>query len=212
MYRETCNNFTINTDIKTTDIDNKILRLNNRITSTYWKSTSSSQTPNRSIPWNLEVHRLIQERNKARRKFQRTNNPYYKLIRNMLTHRIHEAITQIKINIWEKKISKLNLQDQSFRNFYKLYNRKKQPPPLLTSSENFTAYSNSDKANLLASSFHSVHLDSVFKITLWWRCQTCSWWHCQLFSFLWLPLSNSSVTTIRYRDAKKQQSSRKWQN
>lgn len=108
-----------------------------------------------------EVQALIKNRNAARRYFQSTNNPYFRLLRNMLSQKIYNLLNSIKISEWNKRLSKLNTQDHSFWNHYKIFSRKKSPfPPLDDPNNNAPVQDDACKANLLADTFQEVHLAS----------------------------------------------------
>lgn len=79
------------------DIDSEISRFNARISHSFFKSTSHTHRWNRSIPFIPEVKSLIRKRNAARSNFQHTNNPYFRLLRNMLSQKIHNLLHQ---NLW----------------------------------------------------------------------------------------------------------------
>lgn len=112
-FKQVCSNFTLkNTISSVEEINSEKERLNKRVKSAYHKATIISSDSNRTISHIPEVQQIIRERNKARRKFQRTNNPLYSLQRNMLSHQIQKIINQHKIKAWKNKISGLNLQDQ----------------------------------------------------------------------------------------------------
>lgn len=75
--------------------------------------------------------------------------------------RFKKIIKQIKIEDWKDKISKLNLQDQSLWNYYKICTRRRLPPLPLKNFSNDFVYDETSKVNLLADTFQSIHTDST---------------------------------------------------
>lgn len=161
-YKQQCNTYNINNNIHTTKgNDSEIAKLNSKIISAFRQATDYSFHSSRSLPYIPEIHALTKKRNLARRKYQRTNNPYFKLLRNILSQQIHKIINQTKIDEWNTKLSKLNLQDNSLWNQYKILTRKKTSIPPLESSNNNIFHGDTNRADLLADTFSKIHTDSL---------------------------------------------------
>ena len=118
--------------------------------------------PIRSKPSHLRnkfssnVQNLIKHRNHFRKLYQRTLDSAHKSAFNQLNRMIKRAITTERQNDYKTKLGNLTFKDNSlFRQCKSLKSKKCYIPPL-TSSNN-TAYSDKDKADLLAESFKSVH-------------------------------------------------------
>ena len=107
-------------------------------------------------PFSSNIQNLVKHRNYYRNLYQRTLNPAYKSSFNQLNRMIKRTITserQINLN---SKLENLTFRDNSlFMHTKSLKNRKRYLPPLI--SVNNTAYSDKDKADMLADTFRSVH-------------------------------------------------------
>lgn len=165
-YTQLASNYIINNNITSSaEVDFEINRFNSQINMSFRKATSFSLHHNRSFPYLPEIHALIKERNMARRNFQRTNNPYFRLLRNMLSQQIHIFLDRVKISEWNKRLSKLKVQDHSLWNHYKIFTRKKLPIPLLEDPNNNSLHDDASKANSLADTFQQIHSDSLHAVS-----------------------------------------------
>lgn len=157
-YKELCKDYIIIQSLTSTDDRvSEISCLNNKINSAYHKATIVSFKTDKSTSFIPEIQRDIKSRNKARRKFQKTNNIYYKLLKNISTRRINNLINNAKIEQWKVKISNLNIQDQSLWNYYKIKTKAKTPIPPLTNPKSNLLFDDFKKADLLADIFQEVH-------------------------------------------------------
>lgn len=117
IFKQKPSTYTINNNItSSSEVESEIARFNAHINYSYFKSTCFTHRHNRTFPYIPEVQMLIRKRNVATCNFQRTNNPYYRLLRNMLSQKIHNLLNEVKITKWNKHLSKLKIQDHSFWN------------------------------------------------------------------------------------------------
>ena len=86
-----CNKTNINPHLKNeTHIDTDIKTLTQHIEKVYQNATRTSSTHNISPITDSVLLDIIKNRNKVRRKYQKTKNPIFKLHRNILTNKIQK--------------------------------------------------------------------------------------------------------------------------
>ncbi len=114
-------------------------------------------------PFSDELKMLTKNRNLYRKLYQNTLNLAFKSMTNQLNRLIKSKTQQLNQKAWDEKLSKLNIFDESLYIFTKnIKNKKKSMPPLkLPSPSTDLAYSNKNKANLLAQSFYTSHTISI---------------------------------------------------
>lgn len=103
-----------------------------------------------------EILKLIKERNKNRRLWQKTREPTLKIIYKQQTKIIKEKIVEHKNEIWTKKLSKINVHDKSLWRTTKIFKKKFHPIPTLEDN-NKEAYTDKDKAEMIATQYENVH-------------------------------------------------------
>lgn len=108
----------------------------------------------------LHIKRLIQEKRKARGKWQRTRNPQNKTILNRLTHRLSVAMQEARNASFEHYITSLTLNDHSIWKAAKKFKRPVIAVSPIRNPVGSWARSNEDKANVFAE-----HLTQVFTPT-----------------------------------------------
>jgi hypothetical protein len=141
-----------------TEIDGNLNNLTKIITMA--KSHSIPQTtfhPNRvTIPPYLQS--MIHEKNKLRKKYRKTGDSSLKRLINQLTWRIRQNITDIKNEIWTKRLIKMHPTDGSLWKMTKsLRNNNNTNTNFLTNSDGHHITNPSEKAELLANTFHNNH-------------------------------------------------------
>lgn len=98
---------------------------------------------------------LIRDRNKHRRKHQKTGHPLHKLHRNLLTRLIQKRITYTRNITWQKQLEKAN---HTLWQTYKLTRRKRNSiSPLIDPFANTTHYTDHNKAEAIAKHFVNIH-------------------------------------------------------
>ena len=117
---------------------------------------NKSKDSHLSNPFSSNVKNLIKHRNHFRKLYQRTMIPAYKSSFNQLNRMIKRCIQSERQSNLQDKLSNLSFHDNSlFRHTKAIKNRKRNIPPLIQG--NNTAYSDKDKADMLADTFDSVH-------------------------------------------------------
>ncbi|XP_017795868.1 PREDICTED: RNA-directed DNA polymerase from mobile element jockey-like, partial [Habropoda laboriosa] len=166
-YKASCNRHRINHRIHTTqDLDKEIHRLNATIQNAYNQATTKTKIYVRTYTPDLKLLELIKTRNRHRRKYQKTGHPEHKLVRNYLTTLIDKHISQIKQTHWQQKLKTLTTADSSLWKTYKtLQNKPRLIPPLTAQAS--TAYSNKEKAELLAHTFQQIHQTTSSQTSPW---------------------------------------------
>ena len=103
---------------------------------------------------NPEIKKLILEKNRTRKLFQKNRNPDLKIRKNQLTNEIRFKIREIKNSNWKTRLEKCSTKDNSIWKLTKYFTNKTDSkiPNLLG---NVTK--NSDKVNLIADQFEKVH-------------------------------------------------------
>lgn len=103
-----------------------------------------------------KIHNLIKHRNYYRRLFQNTRDVAYKSCVNQLNRMIRREIQLDKRSLFNDKLKSLNHLDDSLFQFTKSRKKKRHILPPLESN-NSKAYSDKDKANMLANCFLEAH-------------------------------------------------------
>lgn len=103
---------------------------------------------------------LIRRKNSVRKCWQIHRNPADKRLFNALQREIHAEVENWRQKVWEDKLSKINVQDQSIWKLTKNFNKTNNfnIPTLRTT--NSTAVTNNEKTELLAEQFLSVHTNA----------------------------------------------------
>ena len=104
---------------------------------------------------------MIKNRNKMRRKYQRTNNPLYEQHRNIFTSTIQKRIILTINKTWQKKLANIENTDPTFWETYKISGGSTNKIPIPQDAMNNTIhYTNEEKAESLAKNFELVHLNT----------------------------------------------------
>lgn len=105
-----------------------------------------------TIPLSPDIKLLISTKNRLRKHWQKTKDRSCKTLINSLNREIQALTLSLKNNSWSKKLQSLTPSDNSLWRTVKSIRNKTSPIPPLDSS-NGKAFSDSDKANVLADSF-----------------------------------------------------------
>lgn len=99
---------------------------------------------------------LIQDRNKFRKRWQKFGRQTDRQITKQLTYRIKNEIREHRQNEWTKKLTDLDPQDNSLWKMSKVLRKKfEQMPSFKVNNKSY--FTDSDKAELLASNFQEIH-------------------------------------------------------
>ncbi|CAK9799282.1 Probable RNA-directed DNA polymerase from transposon X-element [Anthophora plagiata] len=99
---------------------------------------------------------MIKDKNKMRRKWQRTRIVEFKKLMKRKTNDIRMAIVTHRNNTWTNKLQKLNTNDNSLWRMTKIFKSEFQTIPTLAKNNN-EAITDMEKANMLASQFEEIH-------------------------------------------------------
>lgn len=159
-FRSSLNNHIIDNNIHTkTDINSSIKKLTDNINTAFNVSTKQNTISKHSIKLPDNIKTIINTKNRLRRLFQRTGLQNIKQQINQLTREINTYIKSIKTADWENKLRKITPQNPtSMWKIAKALKNKnsKRNIPALSSPQGLT-FSDIDKANSLAETFHQIH-------------------------------------------------------
>lgn len=137
------------------EIDSHILKLNNAVNTASQESIPLKSPYVFRQPYSQKIKDLIFKRNAIRRKVHQF--PRLKPIVNSLNREIRKETAILNQSSFSKKIGTLNVHDQSLYQFTKCIKKKFTPiPPIAKTCDDY-AYSNKEKADLIASAFSKAH-------------------------------------------------------
>jgi endonuclease/exonuclease/phosphatase family metal-dependent hydrolase len=108
--------------------------------------------------FSAEVETLTRYRNHFRNLFKHTFDPAHKSAMNQLNRLIRQKTIKMNEASFSDKISNLQVVDNSLFDFSKALKKKKAPIPPLRRSDGSLAFSEQEKAEVLADNFLSSHL------------------------------------------------------
>lgn len=152
-------NFTVQSNLNTEEkINNATKELTNVIQHAVRVSIKTCKnTTDNTQNADQNIKTLIKERNKNRKIFQRTRNPYYQIKKDLLAEEIKNKLFEYSNKKWKERLEKLTPSNNSLWKLSKFFTK---PPvqniPTLKTSTGF-AVKDKDKANALADHFESVH-------------------------------------------------------
>ncbi|GBN06449.1 putative RNA-directed DNA polymerase from transposon X-element [Araneus ventricosus] len=149
--RELCNstNIPFPKINNTLDIDKQIENLTNDITTAF--HNNSKEIPTKTIHINSELKNIYQNRNKARKIWQTTRNPHFKNLYNNLNHKANTLKEKVRQTEIAENLIKMNPVDGTLWNAAKKMRKKHAKISALKGPASI-AYSNTDKAELIANS------------------------------------------------------------
>jgi len=100
------------------------------------------------------IRLLIQEKNRVRRRFQRTRDPILGRLKNRLQSQVHEEISQLKQDRWTQKIQSLQTEDNSLWRLQKVLRNPYKPLSPIHGTQG-VKYTNADKAEAFADSLEA---------------------------------------------------------
>lgn len=154
-------NINLNLPLKThTDLENAIEHFTTSIQSAAWRSSDpiKSFQSNNTISYPLYIRELIQEKRRARGRWQRTRHQADKQAFNRLSNRLKREICQFKKEKWQRHLESLSVSDNSiWRETKRILKHSPQCPPLRRPDQTW-AKTDIEKADLF-----SEHLSNVFK-------------------------------------------------
>ena len=126
------------------------------------KSTIHGSVPPELITNLSLITSLITNRNKYRRKHQKTGNPTYKLLRNILTAQIQKRLNHLRNSELQTKLSRIKATDHTLWQTYRITGGPKASIPALQDTQTGQTYfGDKDKAEAIAAKFAATH-DKAF--------------------------------------------------
>jgi hypothetical protein len=108
-----------------------------------------------------EIIEIIKDRNKARKKYQRTGNNNYKYQFQNLNRVIKTELANHKNAQWDKLLRNAKTNDNTLWKLASSRTKKRSEIPPITDSNNIEAISDEQKTECLASYFQGVHNNST---------------------------------------------------
>lgn len=103
-----------------------------------------------------EIIQKITERNRTRKKWQITRNGIYKENMQEQTKEIRKLIHKHRNETWERKLKKINPRDNTIWKMTKIFKNEYIPIPTLEQNS-VEAYTDTQKANMLAKHYEQIH-------------------------------------------------------
>lgn len=146
------------------EIDTSISSLTDIITDGIEQAVPKHKKNIQRYKFSSRIEMLVKNRNYFRRLYQRTGLAAYKSCTNQLNRQIRREIWEEKKELLNAKLGSLTYADNSlFRVSKSLKHRKSLIPPL--EMNDFRAYTDADKAEMLASTYLEVHQSSANSIS-----------------------------------------------
>lgn len=150
------------TEIQNIDqLEKSIYTLTNQINTALNNATKINKNPSQKINLPTPLLNKIKQNRKLRKKYNNRPDPTTKNDIKNLTLEINNEINELKANMWINKLSKITLNNKNalwpLARSLKKSKTKNSIPPLINPTTNSKAYSDTEKANLLASTFQKVH-------------------------------------------------------
>lgn len=142
------------------EIEKAVQHLTEVIQDAAWKSTPDDKkitTHDHNIP--LQIKEILNEKRRARAKWQRSRNPRDKTQLNRLTHQLRTALIQARNETFKYYISNLTPNDHSLWQATKKFKRPITSIPPIRKSDLSWAKTDEEKSNTLAQ-----HLAQVFSL------------------------------------------------
>lgn len=143
------------------NIDNCITDFENSIRTSMENSIPKKLPYKYIYPHSDEIKRLSSQRNFYRKQFLTTQNPAYKSVARQLERIIRAKISEINSQSFCKKVESLKTQNRTLYQFAKCLKKKKTALPPLENPDGSLSYSNQQKANTLAATFHDCHTTTL---------------------------------------------------
>lgn len=147
------NNRIENTEILEEEVAKFTINIQDAIKSSI-KIRKVKTTPEDDLP--RTARDKIKQRNRIRKLWQRNRDPNLRPAINRLTKEIRETINTHKNQKWRDKLESLNPQDSSLWKITKQLKNKYSPIPALNETGK-VAFTDEDKAEMLADQFEKVH-------------------------------------------------------
>ncbi|KAE9525431.1 hypothetical protein AGLY_014231 [Aphis glycines] len=159
-FKDTISNkTTLNIKLKSiTDVDQAIAKLTDDIQKAALDSSTQNPPYSQTLNLSPELRRLIAEKRRARSKWQHTHYPADKIKYNFLSNKLKSLLKTHKTNLYKSHIQNLSFSNGSIWRKTKSILRIKDSPPPIRRPDNSLAFSDKEKADILAE-----ELSGVFK-------------------------------------------------
>lgn len=157
---EKLDNLTFTTNRTPELIDLSIKLLNESILSASKVAIPLVKPTQFRYPFSHEIEELCRQRSFIRRRMKHHNLTNLRSQINFLNKEIKRLTGNLKSRSWSDKLSSLKAEDLSFYDFTKKIKRKDKGSVPLKNSSGDLIYSDFEKANLIADSFHKSHIIS----------------------------------------------------
>jgi hypothetical protein len=141
-------------------IDSSIVKLNSILMDCMNSSIPRVKSNHLRYKFSDKIKILTRSRNHFRNLYQRTGDPAYKSSVNQLNRMIRNQIGEDKRNQFKEKLQELTMENNSLFKFTKSLKKKRFSLPPLKEADK-EAFSDKEKADMIADSFLKVHLNSV---------------------------------------------------
>lgn len=138
------------------EIDKEVQKLTRNIQEAITKSIPLSTTKVIQDRLPNNILNMISDRNRLRKRWQRTRLTSIKEEVKIRTKEIRAAIYEHRNEIWTNKLKKINIHDKSLWRMTKIFKTERQQVATLTKNTE-EAITDAEKANMLATQFESVH-------------------------------------------------------
>ena len=158
-YRKICSSARLCTEIRNTqEIDSQIEQLQKNIQQAFQRATHQQTGQNSIGNRDTYLLDLIKNRNRHRRKYQKTGNLQHKLVRNILTTKIRARIAENRNRAWQDKLQQIGKADHTLWSTYKTLGTINSRTPVLTDPRTNQSYhTDEEKAEAIARTFEAVH-------------------------------------------------------
>ncbi|KAG5890275.1 hypothetical protein JTB14_014918 [Gonioctena quinquepunctata] len=107
-------------------------------------------------PLSIHIRNLISLKKSERKKWQHTGNATHRDNFRSVANIVRREIKRFNDDVWQRKLERLDVRDNSLWNMSKRVKKKYEPMPTIESGST-RAMSNSEKVELFAEYFHNVH-------------------------------------------------------
>lgn len=152
-------NLTVTCKLKSKQhINAAVKNLTNIIQDSMRACIPTAKVANKKYNLNPEIKKLITERNRLRKLFQRTGNFAYRDQKNSLSNLIKSKVKDLRNKNWNEKLEKLSLKDGSLFKLTKYFTKRvDRRLPVLT-GENGPITETADKVSIIADHFENAHI------------------------------------------------------
>lgn len=139
------------------DIENTVKLINQNILKASNEAIPTQKPSQLRYPYSDEINKLCKQRNLMRRALKNSYNVRFKSHIQVLNRKIKKLTSDMTAQSWSDKLNSLKKEDLSFYELTKRLKRKASNSGPLQSPSGEIIYSDKEKANLIANTFHTSH-------------------------------------------------------